>query len=228
MQLIWRVPPADSARARQLSRAAGVHPITAQLLLNRGVQTAEEASRFLDPRLDTLEDPIALPDMEVGVARLRRAIAKREPILIFGDSDVDGLTASVILYEVLRDLGAVVRAKLSNRMTDGYGLPDVLVRQICHSSTRLVILVDCGTNQAEAVRALATCGVDTIIVDHHVPLDRVAQPHALINPHCAHATRWRELSSAGLTFKVAQALLSVGSNERLAGWLNLAALGALA
>ena len=228
MQATWCTHPADSRTAGELAHAVGIHPITAQLLLNRGIRTAQDAMRFLTPGLETLEEPTTLPGLARSVARLRRAIAKREPILIFGDSDVDGLSASVILFEALRELGAMVQIKLSNRVADGYGIPQALIRQICRSSTQLVILVDCGTNQSQAVRLLATHGIDTIIVDHHVPLDAPARPAVLVNPHCQQASRWRELSSAGLAFKVVQALLGNIADERPSAYLDVAALGILA
>ena len=228
MQSVWRVQPADPQRANTLSQAVGVHPITAQLLLNRGLHEVSQAKRFLNPRLGLFEDPLALPDLARGVSRIKQAIAQREPILIFGDSDVDGLTASVILYEVLRELGAVVRAKQSNRMRDGYGLPESTLQQICRSSIRLVILVDCGTNQSEVVRQLLSDGIDTIIIDHHVPVEDRAKPYALINPYGHDVSAFHELCSAGLAFKVAQALFDDHSDERVASYLDLAALGTLA
>lgn len=233
----WRLHPADPARADALARTLGIHPLTAQLLLNRGVADGREASRFLRPGVESLSDPLQLPDMARAVARIRRAIARREPILLFGDSDTDGLTAGAILYETLRELGAVVRARQSNRIAAGYGLPLPLVRSIIRSAIRLLIVVDCGTNQREAIAQLAAHGIDTIVVDHHVPLEGWAQPMALINPHGGEGSgrpachgehgAGRELCSAGLAFKVAQGLFE-GRRERLEAYLDLAALGTLA
>jgi single-stranded-DNA-specific exonuclease len=239
MPAVWRVHPPDPHRARTLAESLGLHPLTAQLLLNRGVADPAEAGRFLRPSLGALGDPFGLTGMAQAVARFRRAAAEREPILIFGDSDTDGLTASVILYEALRAMGASVRARQSNRITDGYGLPRTTVAQLARASTRLVVLVDCGTNQPEDVRLLAERGIEVIIIDHHVPLERAAlpaprqrsvvrqagEPHALINPCCGGIGRG--MCSAGLAFKVAQALVG-RDEERLAGWLDLAALGTLA
>ena len=164
-----------------------------------------------------------------AVARLRRAIAAREPVLIFSDSDVDGMTASVIVYEVLRELGGLVRATQSNRIADGYGVPDAFIQEVCRSSAKVVMLVDCGTNQAEAVRLLNEHGIETIIVDHHVPLEGWAQPMALINPHRDRAFLSAQgLSSAGLALKLAQGLFGEEAEERVEPYLDLAALGTLA
>lgn len=228
MHAIWRVRPADPRKAEALARASGVDPITAQLLLNRGVHDAPSATRFLHPTLESLDDPDSLPDITQAIARINRAIAQRESIFIFGDSDVDGLTASVILYEALRRLGGMVRAKQSNRIRDGYGVPQKLVQQLCRSSTTLILLVDCGTNQPDAIRQLAAHGIDTIIVDHHVPLKGWAQPHALVNPHRDASGAHRGLCSAGLALKVVQALLRDEAEEGFGAYLDLAALGTLA
>ena len=235
----WRVHPPNPARAASLARAAGLHRITAQLLLNRGIRTAGEAKRFLTPDLGALRDPFLLPDMAAGVARLRRAIDGGESILIFGDADVDGVTATAILYEVLRSLGARVRVRLSNRIEDGYGLSAPAVAQARRNAVWLVVLVDCGTNQAEPVGRLMRSGIEVIVIDHHRPMDGAAKPLALINPHRAPAGRagaghadgrsaGRELCSAGLAFKVAQALLAEQGTTALGPYLDLAALGTLA
>ena len=226
MSSVWRVHPQDPHRARALAGSLGFHPLTAQLLLNRGVADECQAERFLNPSFGDLADPFELSGMAQAVARFRQAAASHEPVLIFSDSDTDGLTASVILYEALRALGIPVRARASNRIVDGYGLPRALVEQLARASTRLVVLVDCGTNQPEDVRLLAERGIDVVIVDHHAPLERSAEPQALINPYCSGGTG-RGMCSAGLAFKTAQAL--AGKNdERLAGWLDLAAIGTLA
>jgi single-stranded-DNA-specific exonuclease len=228
MRSLWRTLPQDPERAARLAERLRLHPVTGQLLLNRAVHSQEAAARFLQPALAQLEDPWTLAGMEPAARRIRHAIAGQEPVVVFGDSDVDGLTAGVILYEVLREEGAPVRAIQSNRVTDGYGLPGALVQRLCRSSTKLLILVDCGTNQPEDIRRLSAHGIDTIIVDHHVPLGEPARPHALINPHCAGGGAGRGLSSAGLAFKLAQALLEGSDPERLARHLDLAALGTLA
>ncbi len=223
----WRLCPADPARAASLAEALGLHPLTGQLLVNRRLTQPSAAARFLHPGLETMGDPLALPEMPAAIERLRRAIAARESILIFGDSDADGLTASVILYETLRAQGASVRARQSNRITDGYGLPRAFLKPIARSGVTLVILVDCGTNQSEEVRLLADEGIDTIILDHHVPLEAAARPFALVNPHCA-GPEGRELCSAGLAIKMAQALWGPEAKERLLDCLDLGALGTLA
>ncbi|MBI3087498.1 MAG: DHH family phosphoesterase [Candidatus Omnitrophica bacterium] len=256
MPYAWTVHPADPKRAEALARRVGVEPLIGQLLLNRGLRDPAEAGRFLAPSLSGLGDPLELPEMGEAVARIHRAIAAKEPILVFGDADVDGITASAIVYELLRARGAKVLTRLSNRLEDGYGLPAALIPRIVRLGIRLVILVDCGTNQRDEIRALARQGVDTVVLDHHVPSAQPARPRALVNPHCADASGrpqtasvgtpvahprrlaspneaagvpglGRELCSAGLAFKLAQAMCG-GDAPRLSSWLELAALGTLA
>ena len=101
----WDLPPQDLARARTLAKSGDVPPMVGQALLNRGLATVAQAKRFLSPSLDALDDPSKLPDMPAALRRLRRAVASGERILIFGDSDVDGLTASAIVSELLRSQG---------------------------------------------------------------------------------------------------------------------------
>ena len=228
MQSVWKIYPADPSRARTLAEAVGIDPLTAQLLLNRGITSAARAAQFLRPDLAGLDDPYdLLPDLARGLARIRQAVSpstSESPKIRMGSLR---LTASVILYEALRELGADVRAVQSNRITDGYGIPNTLIKKIARSSTSLVILVDCGTNQPDAVQMLAQHGIETIIVDHHVPLDGWAKPHALINPHRKQGAG-RELCSAGLAWMVARALLEERDGASVTAALDLAALGTLA
>ena len=233
MRALWRVHPADPEASRGFACALGVHPLTAQVLLNRGVRHPDAARRFFSPRMEEADEPEVLPDMALAVVRIRRAIAAREPVLVFGDSDVDGVSASLIVEETLSALGGVVQVQLSRRLADGYGLPQATVRHLARSAVKLLVMVDCGTNQLDAVRALAAHGLDTVIVDHHVPQaaepagDGEGRPCALINPRCGGEARGRELCSAGLALKLAQALLGRGA-ARWRELLDVAALGTLA
>ena len=189
----WDVLPSDSERAAVLAEACGVDPLIGQLLLNRGVSHPTEARRFLSPDFQALDDPLKLPELTKAVARIRKAIRMRQPIVVFGDADVDGVTASVLVYELLTTLarpgkserwagGATVFVRLSNRLEDGYGFPRALITPLIRLGVKLLILVDCGTNQPEEIEALARHGIETIVLDHHVPTHRTARPLALVNP----------------------------------------------
>ncbi|MBI3324629.1 MAG: DHH family phosphoesterase [Candidatus Omnitrophica bacterium] len=222
----WRVVGPDPGRAAALAAACDIGPLLAQLLLNRGIDTPVEARRFLFPTLDKLTDPLALAGMAQAVERLQRAQAAQEPILIFGDSDVDGVTASAVLYELVTALGVRAVVRLSNRLQDGYGFPQPLLKRVLRNEVRVVILADCGTNQPEEIRAMAQQGIDVVILDHHLPAAAQAQPAVLVNPRCALGPG-QELSSAGLAFMLAKALEPLSGRSAQAS-LDLAALGTLA
>jgi single-stranded DNA-specific DHH superfamily exonuclease len=209
----WRVWAAEPERASSLAAALGIHPLTAQLLLNRGVREPSAAGRFLSPGLSSLGDPWALAGLEPAVRRIQQAITRREVIGIFSDSDVDGLTAGVILSEALEDCGARVCAWQANRIVDGYGLPRSLLVQLSRAAVRLLILVDCGTNQAEEVTLLAQAGIETIIVDHHLPQGERSLPAAMVNPHCVRGDARVQHSAA----EAIQGLLHVDAEESGAG-----------
>lgn len=220
----WQVSPPQPREAAALARHLGVLPAIAQALLNRGQCQPDTAARFLSPSLDGLHDPFQLPDMDRAVERLRRALRQREVIGIFGDSDVDGITASAILDEGLRALGGRALVRLSNRLADGYGFPPKLIRRISRLGLRLVVLVDCGTNQRAEIEELAARRIDTIVLDHHLPTEHRARPHALVNSRMGPPAV-SGLCSAGLALKVIQALCPAEVwRERL----DLAALGTLA
>ena len=222
----WRVCPADPARASRLAARIGTHPRVGQLLLNRGITEPAEAARFLLPRLDALDNPLQLPHMPKALARIHAALRHKELIWVFGDSDVDGITASAIVYETLRARDGRVSVTLSNRIEDGYGLPPTLLPQATRAGVGLLILVDCGTNQREVLEAWHAGGIDVIVLDHHVPMDEPARPMAMVNPYQGSGIG-RELCSAGLAFKLAQAL-HPDDAAHWHGLLDLAALGTLA
>jgi len=221
----WNLYPSQPDVARSLASRVRVDPLIGQFLLNRGIRHPEDAKRFFSPRLETLGDPRQLPDMAQAVSRIRQAVSAREPIVVFGDSDVDGVTASAIVYETLTALGAQVQVSLSNRIRDGYGLPPVLAKRLMREQVKLLVLVDCGTNQPVEIGQLADRGIDTIVLDHHVPADKSASPLALVNPY--RGTGYgREFCSAGLAFKLAQALWP--DEMLLRQELDLTVLGTLA
>jgi single-stranded-DNA-specific exonuclease len=224
-RFLWRVTPPDPDGAAALAEACGVTPQVAQVLINRGVQEPEAARRFLLPSLGQLDDPRQLTDMPAAIARIQHAVAAREPVLVFGDSDVDGITATAIVYDALQSLGAKVLARVSHRLNDGYGFPQRLIPAMHRAGIRVLVLVDCGTNQPDEIQQLARLGIDTVVLDHHVLSERPAHPLALVNPRREPIAE--PCCSAGLAFKFAQALCP-DDEARLARLLDLAALGTLA
>ncbi|WP_038039947.1 single-stranded-DNA-specific exonuclease RecJ [Thermorudis peleae] len=202
-------------------------PLLSIVLYRRGVRTPQDAARFLDPRLEHLSDPLALPDAARAIAMLRRAIAQRWPVLVFGDYDVDGLTATAMLTLALRRAGVPVQVRIPNRLTDGYGLRPDDLEPIRRSGARLLIAVDCGSSSADELAALVEAGIACVVIDHHVvpaPWPLSAVP--LVSPKRPEAPcPGCELTAAGL---VAQLLRTIVEPELLPTLLVLAAFGTIA
>ena len=206
----WRLPPVDAAAVDELAKAAGIPRPVAFLLLQRGVVDAVDAARFLRPTLDHLLDPYALHGMTAAVARIQQAIAAQEPILIYGDYDVDGTTAIVLLKTAIEILGGSVRFHIPHRLRDGYGMQAEVLTRAAEEGVRLVISVDTGIRAFAAADEAARLNLDLIVTDHHLPEAAMGLPKALaiLNPNqpdCAYPCK--HLCGAGVAFKLAQALL---------------------
>jgi len=182
----------------------------AQCLVNRGFSEAEAAGLFLQPRLKQLADPFLLPNMAVAVERLFHAREKNEPLVIFGDYDVDGVTSTALLTEMLRALGWKVNFYLPHRMDEGYGLSQEGVENcLAKFPTTLLLAVDCGSTAVAAINWLREQGVDVLVLDHHQISSPAPRAVALVNPQYS-AGPFQELCSVGLAFKLAHALVKRG------------------
>src|SRR3954447_15590782 len=226
----WETQPCDDARAAELAAALGIAPIVARLLCQRGFSDPEAASRFLNPSLDHLHDPMALAGMDAALDRILAAIAAKERIAIHGDYDVDGITSTVILRRALEMLGADVVHFLPERLKDGYGLQPAAIERLQADGVALVISVDCGIRGADAARRARELGVDLIITDHHEPDAELPDALAVINPKRADCTYPdKYLAGVGVALKLVQALCRRTSHENwLPGFIKLAAIGTLA
>src|ERR1700687_1081493 len=178
----WDALPCDDAAAETLAAALGIAPVVARLLCQRGLSDPELATRFLNPSLDHLHDPMVLADMGRAVDRITAAIARKEKIAIHGDYDVDGITSTDILRRALEMLGADVVHFIPERMTDGYGLQPVAIERLHADGVALVVSVDGGIRGAEAALRACELGVDLIITDHHEPDAELPQALAVIDP----------------------------------------------
>ena len=176
-----------------------------ELLLDRQIDTPEKIERYLHPKREDLPDPMLMQDMGKAVAVIRDAIEKHEEITVFGDYDVDGVTATAILLTYLRKQGAQVDFYIPDRHGEGYGLNIAAVEQIA-SHSQLLITVDCGSVSAEEVRYAKELGLSILVTDHHTITDRMADC-LLVNPKRADsAYPFRELCGCGVAFKMAQLL----------------------
>ncbi|HEY3990820.1 MAG TPA: single-stranded-DNA-specific exonuclease RecJ [Acidobacteriaceae bacterium] len=206
----WLLPPVDPSAVNALAQAVGVPLPVASLLLQRGVSDAAAAAQFLHPTLDHLLDPYCLHGMAAAVARIQQAIAAREPILIYGDYDVDGTTAIVLLKTAIEILGGTFRYHIPHRLRDGYGMQAEVLTRAAAEGVCLVISVDTGIRAFAAADEAARLSLDLIVTDHHLPEAAMGLPKALavLNPNqpdCAYPCK--HLCGAGVAFKLAQALL---------------------
>jgi single-stranded-DNA-specific exonuclease len=232
----WVFASADKGAGARLAAALNISPVTATLLLNRGVRDADEARRFLKPELSALVDPLRLDGMSAAVDRLERAVRAREPVAIFGDYDVDGTAGTAILVKLLRLLETPVRYRVPHRVRDGYGLNAAAVRAFAEEGARLLVTVDCGTTDLEELALARTLGLDVVVLDHHEPGPSLPEVVALLNPKLpGSGYGFSGICSAGLAFKLAWALADRTAARRRPGFdgfildaMGLAALGTVA
>jgi single-stranded-DNA-specific exonuclease len=212
----WVVASRTSNAAAALARELGLPEAIAKLLVCRGFGTAEASRTFLCPTLAQLHDPNAMLGMHAAVARLRSALADREPILIYGDYDADGTVATVLLKTALEraaiamGIAADVRYHIPHRIREGYGMQDARIEAAAAEGVRLVVSVDTGIRAFAAAEEAKRVGLDLIVTDHHLPdgVEGIPEALAVLNPNqpgCGYP--YKELCGAGVAFKLAQALL---------------------
>lgn len=234
----WRIRSQPLAEVEALARRLNIAPVAAQVLMNRGILDLEQARTFLHPTLGGLREPEALPDMEHAAERLYRAVRSGETIAIYGDYDVDGLAATAILMRGLRMLGGDPRYHIPHRLEEGYGLNADTVGDLKEGGAGIIVTVDCGIRAVKEVALARRLGMEVIVTDHHEPGEEVPADALLVNPKLPGSSYpFRELSGAGVAFKLAWALgKQASSQERvepefaefLKNALSLAALGTVA
>ena len=227
MQKIWKILEPDIALQKKLVAECGISPIAAQLLINRNVTDASEADRFLQTDLSSLHDPFLFKDMDKAVKRIKKAVSKGEKIMIYGDYDVDGISAAALLQRVLRDLGGHIVSYIPDRLEEGYGLNKGAAKTAHRRKISLLITVDCGISGKEEVEYLSDLGITTIVTDHHEIFEQSfpSKACAVINPlqkDCGYP--FKSLSGVAIAYKLAEAL-TVGSGYDIKQHLDLVALG---
>lgn len=217
MKYRWSLAPANPLLADQLAGRLRVSPLLAQCLLNRGHSEPDAIAAYLEPRLKALADPFLLPAMDRAVERLLQARAQCEPVVVFGDYDVDGVCSTALLLEALTRLGLEVASYLPHRLDEGYGLSQGAVETCLQKHpARVLLAVDCGSTAVETITWLRDRGVDVIVLDHHQCSDPLPPAVALVNPQLAAPRAFTELCSAGLAFKLTHALVKRGREQGLA------------
>jgi single-stranded-DNA-specific exonuclease len=231
----WVIAPL--APIDHLKRFPAIAPLVVQILYNRGITDPDEMAAFLQvDRPTSTADLFHMAGINRTVDRIRRAIKAREPIAIYGDYDVDGVTATALLVQTLTAFGANARPYIPRRADEGYGLNVEALQALKNEGVRLVVTVDCGVRSLAEVAFAKAIGLDLIVSDHHMPLEDLPDAYALINPKqpdCPYP--FKELAGVGLAFKLAQALLLVNArtdNTRVDltedDLLDLVALGTVA
>ena len=179
----WHMIESEPDRVKELSQKLSCHPVTAAVLINRDIHTIQAATDFFSTSLSNIRSPFALKDMDAAVHRIYTAISADEKILIFGDYDVDGVTATVILLNFLRCAGADVSYYIPHRVTEGYSIqPGHISRYARSHKINLIITADCGSGSHQAVAAAKRSGIDMIITDHHTITENIPPALAVINP----------------------------------------------
>ena len=227
----WLLRNADPQHVQRLAREMGLPAWMARLLASRGVQDAEQAGKFLNPSLSDLHSPYLMTGLRAAVERLRAAIERGETIFIYGDYDVDGTTAIVILKTALELCGGKVDYHVPHRIREGYGMRDEVIGQAADRGIRIIISVDTGIRAFAAAETAQRRGIDLIVTDHHLPhAEGVPKALAVVNPNqpgCEYPCK--ALCGAGVAFKIAQALLEeTGRARLLPSFLKIVAIATIA
>lgn len=239
MNYRWLMAKPRPRLTTELVAALNISSLLARCLANRGLTAPDEGAVFLQPRLKQLSDPENLPNLTQAVDRLWQARESGEEVLVFGDYDVDGVTATALLLVVLKALGWQLRYYLPHRLDDGYGLTrDVVESCLAEHSPGVLLAVDCGSTATDTIGWLADTGIDVVVLDHHQVASPPPRAVALVNPQLSPAGRGscRELCSVGLAFKLAHAVVKRGRRHGLPAardfdlrqLLDLVALGTIA
>ena len=203
----WVIKPqGDPAKVENLSAALGIPPVLANLLVQRGIETHEEAWQFFNPKLENLHDPFLMKDMDRAVRRVDEAVRRGEPVMVYGDYDVDGTTAVALVYSFLRRQGhPSLLFYIPDRYTEGYGVSIKAIDYAQRKGVKLIIALDCGIKATEKVAYAKSKGIDFIVCDHHLPGDTIPDAVAVLDPKrvdCGYP--FKELSGCGVGFKMLQ------------------------
>ena len=225
----WSLRSEGGAPPRALL-AAGVSPLCAVVLSARGLAAPERAAAFLDSGAGRFHDPFLLRDMDRAVERIRLALERGERIAVYGDYDVDGITATALMTDCLERMGGAVQSYIPDRMEEGYGLNRSAVERLAGEGVGLIVTVDCGITAAAEVEFARTLGVDVVITDHHQCKEAIPNAAAVVDPRrpdCPYP--FKELAGVGVALKLASALSPAEERPALLGrYADLAAMGTVA
>ncbi|NLX66333.1 MAG: single-stranded-DNA-specific exonuclease RecJ [Bacteroidales bacterium] len=190
----------------ELAKELNLHPVLAELLIKRGIETKEKATGFLHPKLEDLHDPFLLPDMDLAIRRIEKALGNKERILIYGDYDVDGTTAVSLVYKFFRGITNNIDYYIPDRYDEGYGISFQGIDYAVETGVKLVISLDCGIKAVNKVAYAKEKNIDFIICDHHMPDDQLPDAVAVVDAKRLDSTYpYSDLSGCGVGFKLVQA-----------------------
>ncbi len=206
MQLRWKVKPVDEEKVNALQQQLKVHPILCRLLVQRGIETYEEAKKFFRPELGDLHDPFLMKDMDKAINRVIEAISRNEKILIYGDYDVDGTTAISTVFMFFKDFYPNIDYYVPHRYAEGYGISFKGIDFAAGNGFSLIIALDCGIKSNDKVDYAREKNIDFIICDHHNPGAEIPKAVAVLDPKRSDCNYpFKELSGCGIGFKLIQA-----------------------
>ncbi|MBI3139548.1 MAG: single-stranded-DNA-specific exonuclease RecJ [Sphingobacteriales bacterium] len=207
MQKRWNILEADAGKVSSLQQTLKIHPVLCRILVQRGIETYEQAREYFRPRLETLHSPWLMKDMDKAVNRILRATGQQEKILVFGDYDVDGTTAVASMYRFLKKFHTRLEFYIPHRYREGYGISKAGIDFAKENGFTLIISLDCGIKSVDLVRYAAELGIDFIVCDHHLPDETVPDAVAILNPKQKDCTYpFKELCGCGVGFKLMCAL----------------------
>jgi single-stranded-DNA-specific exonuclease len=233
----WVYPEHNPTLFEKIIAEFNIHPVTAQILISRGFKSMEEIHEYLYAKLPNLFDPDLFPDMDKAVERIIKAVQEKQPILVYGDNDVDGMSAATLLTEFLRSIGAKVYFDIPNRASLKKSLIGDALEYALEKKCALLITVDCGVTAAKEIKEVVENGIDVIVTDHHEPTSKIPNCIATLNPKLINSTYPnRDLTGVGVAFKLAHAITNyLTENEEeiptkidLKTYLDLVALGTIA
>ncbi|HVP58249.1 MAG TPA: DHH family phosphoesterase [bacterium] len=229
----WKLTSIDNSDVKRLEYGLGISELAATVLVARGLGNETAARGFLESSLDALGDPFLLPDMEIAVERLMQAVANDDHIVVLGHDDVDGITATTIVFGALKEIGADVAYYIPDSPTEGLGFSRALAERFKKAGGRLVVTVDCGISCKDEITFAKSLGIDTIVTDHHEPPDELPPAVAVVDAKRRDSKYgFRDLAGCGVAYRFVEAFAAryrqVAGPPSLDGTLGMAALGSYA
>ena len=202
----WQIYESNNEKIEEISKKYNLNKLLATILVNRNIEE-NQIETYLNPNRKNFHDPFLMPDMEIAVNRILKAMGNKEKIIIYGDYDVDGITSITVLKSFLKDRGIDVDQYIPNRLEEGYGLNNPAVKKIAEQGYDLMITVDCGISGIEEIKYANSLGIETIVTDHHEVGEDLPDAIAVVDAKRKdNIYPCRDLAGVGVVFKLIQAL----------------------